>query len=173
MAQRILKHPVSSKDALAQKNVEELKEMFQQIEAEFASAPLVLISKLWKGELNKGYSNDLIVDKVEIIRSPMSALTMKECFRQESDINSDCFFILTTENTEEAQRTTEFLYLCSCILCGLLIPQITNSRISEFQVNSELQIRYGRTNYLQGAFPKCRFKHIEITRRPGFRVKIR
>ncbi|MCP4110213.1 MAG: hypothetical protein GY749_32610, partial [Desulfobacteraceae bacterium] len=39
MAQRILKHPVSSKDALAQKNVEELKEMFQQIEAEFASAP--------------------------------------------------------------------------------------------------------------------------------------
>ncbi|MCP4107421.1 MAG: hypothetical protein GY749_18060, partial [Desulfobacteraceae bacterium] len=34
MAQRILKHPVSSKDALAQKNVEELKEMFQQIEAE-------------------------------------------------------------------------------------------------------------------------------------------
>ncbi len=34
MAQRILKRPVSSKDELAQKNTEELKEMFQQIEAE-------------------------------------------------------------------------------------------------------------------------------------------
>ncbi len=34
MAQRVLKRTVSSKDALAQKNTEELKQMFQQIEAE-------------------------------------------------------------------------------------------------------------------------------------------
>ncbi len=34
MAQRILKRTVSSKDELAQKNTEELKQMFQQIEAE-------------------------------------------------------------------------------------------------------------------------------------------
>ncbi|MCP4112070.1 MAG: hypothetical protein GY749_42175 [Desulfobacteraceae bacterium] len=34
MAQRILKCTVSSKDELAQKNTEELKQMFQQIEAE-------------------------------------------------------------------------------------------------------------------------------------------
>ncbi|MCP4646967.1 MAG: hypothetical protein GY852_04420 [bacterium] len=37
MAQRILKRTVSSKDELAQKNTEELKQMFQQIEAELRS----------------------------------------------------------------------------------------------------------------------------------------